>query len=195
MPNSLNQESLPHSSDSLLLSGGITPQLQAQKPQAPNLIELATPKPHPQPQQPHQQPQHAATPQADHSQVAQYIQQASRFSGVDPGLLAAVSYVESSYNPNAQSPVGAIGYMQLMPETAKGLGVNPYDPMQNMVGGARYLRQLYQQYGNWYSALAAYNGGGQAVEYMRRHGTLEGYGNNETYNYVNRIYRLMQYGR
>ena len=76
-----------------------------------------------------------------------------------PQLLAALVKYESGGNQNAKSSAGAIGLTQLMPSTAKALGVNPYDPWQNLLGGAKYLRQQYDKFGNWALALAAYNAG------------------------------------
>lgn len=79
--------------------------------------------------------------------------------GIDPSLALEVAYVESSFNQNAVSSAGAIGVFQLMPETAAGLGVNPYDLNQNIQGGITYLRQLLAQFGDPTAALAAYNWG------------------------------------
>ena len=80
--------------------------------------------------------------------------------GVDPQLALAVARQESGFNQEARSPVGAIGVFQLMPATAKWLGVDPYNVEQNIEGGIRYLSQLLAQYGNDMNrALAAYNWG------------------------------------
>lgn len=97
--------------------------------------------------------------------VASVVSRASKLTGVPDVVLAAVSKVESGFNPHARSPVGAMGMMQLMPGTAKTLGVeNPSDPLENMVGGALYLRQQYQKYHSWPLAFAAYNAGPGAVD-------------------------------
>lgn len=93
-------------------------------------------------------------------QFATALTQAASAANVSPTLLASLVWQESRWNPQAVSPKGAIGLAQLMPATARGLGVNPSDPAQNLVGGARYLRQLLDSFdGNVEKALAAYNAG------------------------------------
>jgi soluble lytic murein transglycosylase-like protein len=103
----------------------------------------------------------AATPRWDDIVVAH----AQRHS-LRPELVRAVIQVESGYNPSATSPKGAMGLMQLMPATARELGVrNAYDPEENIRGGTAYLRQLLDRYdGNEELALAAYNAGSGAVD-------------------------------
>jgi hypothetical protein len=83
--------------------------------------------------------------------------------GIDPRLIVAVIACESSFRPNAIGKKGEIGLGQLKPETAAGLGVNPYDPIQNIDGCARYLRQQLERFGDLALALAAYNAGPNAV--------------------------------
>ena len=92
---------------------------------------------------------------------------AARKHGVPEDLFLRLVQQESGWNAQARSHKGALGLAQLMPETARRLGVDPRDPVQNLDGGARYLSQQYTRFGNWPHALAAYNAGPGAVEKYR----------------------------
>lgn len=110
------------------------------------------------------------------------VRRIAREEGIRPRLLRALIRQESGNNRGAVSPAGAIGRTQLMPGTARSLGVNPYNDSQNVRGGARYLRQQLDRFGNEREALAAYNAGPGAVE---KYGGVPPYA--ETRNYVRSI--------
>jgi soluble lytic murein transglycosylase-like protein len=119
----------------------------------------------------------AATP------YAAEIDAAAAKHGVDPALLRALIRQESNFNANAVSPAGARGLTQLMPGTAAALGVDASDPAQAIEGGARYLRQQLDRFGDDPAkALAAYNAGPGAVQ---RFGGVPPYA--ETQNYVRKV--------
>jgi soluble lytic murein transglycosylase-like protein len=120
---------------------------------------------------------------ADLSQLADA---AARRHGIDPELVRAVVEVESAFQPSAVSRKGAQGLMQLMPATARSLGVSdPLDPSANLDGGTRHLRSLLGRYGgDLPKALAAYNAGEGAVA---RHNGVPPY--KETREYVDRVLR------
>jgi soluble lytic murein transglycosylase-like protein len=99
--------------------------------------------------------------------------------GVPADLFLRLVQQESGWKPQIRSHAGAIGLAQLMPGTAAFLGVDPTDPRQNLEGGARYLKQMYNKFGTWRLALAAYNAGPGAVQ---KYGGIPPY--KETQNYV-----------
>lgn len=88
---------------------------------------------------------------------------AAKRHGIPVSLFERLVTAESNWNPRAKSHAGAIGLAQLMPQTAKILGVNPRVPRENLEGGARYLRMQYDRFKSWRLALAAYNAGPEAV--------------------------------
>jgi soluble lytic murein transglycosylase-like protein len=118
------------------------------------------------------------------SDLVGLVEQAARRHGLDPALVLAVVSVESAFRPEAVSPKGAQGLMQLMPRTAASLGVeDAFDPEQNVDAGVRHLEALVRLYGgNLTRALAAYNAGQGAVA---RHGGVPPY--RETRAYVRRV--------
>jgi len=121
------------------------------------------------------------------------IRSAASFNEVDESLIRAIIHAESAYQPDARSPKGAQGLMQLMPATAADLQVgNPFDPAENIEGGTRYLSQLLAEFnGNVELATAAYNAGPNAVY---KYGGVPPY--DETREYVRRVKILYErYGR
>jgi soluble lytic murein transglycosylase len=113
-----------------------------------------------------------------------HIKMTCKLYGLDCNLVRAMILAESGFNPQAVSPKGAMGLMQLMPDTSRDLGVlNPFDPQQNIDGGARYLRMMLDQFGNDTAlALAAYNAGPEAVT---KHGGIPPF--DETQIYVKTV--------
>ncbi len=121
---------------------------------------------------------------ADHMEIQRLAREASERHGLEPALVLAVCKAESAFDSLAVSRAGAQGVMQLMPATARSLGVtNSFDPHQNIDGGTRYLKSLMQRYrNNTTLALAAYNAGPTKV---RRYGGVPPY--KETRKYVKRV--------
>ncbi|WP_199170501.1 lytic transglycosylase domain-containing protein [Caulobacter sp. FWC2] len=111
--------------------------------------------------------------------VRQQISTAANAYALDPKLVEAVAWRESRFHTGALSAKGAIGVMQLMPGTARDLGVDPHDPVQNIRGGALYLRRMMSAFGGDVRlALAAYNAGPAAV---RKHGGVPPYAETQAY--------------
>jgi soluble lytic murein transglycosylase-like protein len=114
------------------------------------------------------------------------ILRAAEEHSLDPALIKAVIHAESAFNPQAVSPKGALGLMQLMPGTARMMGVrNAFVPESNIAGGTRYLAQLIKRHGRLDHALAAYNAGDVPVQ---RYNGIPPFA--ETRNYVRRVLQL-----
>lgn len=116
-------------------------------------------------------------------QLKEIARQKARTYGVNEDIFLRLVGAESGWNPRAKSGAGAMGLVQLMPGTAQGLGVSdPYDPVQSLTGGARYLSQQLKRFGSYDKALAAYNAGPGNVE---RYGGIPPF--KETQSYVKKI--------
>jgi soluble lytic murein transglycosylase len=128
----------------------------------------------------------------------QIVRGHARHYDLDPALLAAVIYQESKFKASARSSSGAVGLMQLLPSTAKGIALHTggtafrvndlYDPEINVRYGAWYLRHLIEKYGDEETALAAYNAGQDNVDRWRRDGV--GIQFPETRAYIKRVEEL-----
>ena len=119
--------------------------------------------------------------------ITQAILYVSNIYGVDPLLITSIMEQESKFNLSSNSPAGAIGLMQIMPGTADMIGVNPYDPLGNIIGGVSYLKSQIEKFEGWgiYAvtyAVAAYNAGPQAI---LQYSGVPPY--NETQNYVRNV--------
>jgi soluble lytic murein transglycosylase-like protein len=129
---------------------------------------------------------HAASAQAAlraRTEISKLVEQTARAHDVDPLLVHSMIRVESNYNPSAVSPKGAEGLMQLIPSTARMLGVSDsFDPGQNIEGGVKYLKYLQGVYKDDRLALAAYNAGPGAVD---KYKSIPPYP--ETQNYVKQV--------
>ena len=126
---------------------------------------------------------------SNHSKFEEIISEAATRHGLDPDLIRAIIQIESGWIPDARSPKGAIGLMQLMPDTSSNLAVsNPFDPKANILGGTKYLSRLIERFrGNLVLALAAYNAGPEKV---KRYKGIPPYP--ETRRYVRNILKQWQ---
>lgn len=152
-----------------------------------NSSKEPTPTPPPAPPvEPTREPAMNLSPKANDFEAL--VQKYAKLNNLRPEMVRSVIQTESQWNPNAKSPVGAMGLMQLMPDTARELGVtNPYDPEDNIKGGTKYLRQMLDKYnGNEKLAIAAYNAGPGRVD---RAGGVPDI--KETKEYVGKVTGLM----
>ncbi|HXH01773.1 MAG TPA: lytic transglycosylase domain-containing protein [Candidatus Competibacteraceae bacterium] len=155
-----------------ILSLLLTPTAEAQSAPAPisSFAEMLRP-PHP-------------INEAGRRRYTPHIERIARSQRIDPALIHAVISAESGYDTHAVSPKGAMGLMQILPETAAELGLaDPFEPLANIEAGVRHLKRLMRRYPNIQIALAAYNAGEGAVE--RRTRTIPPYP--ETQRYVVRV--------
>lgn len=118
--------------------------------------------------------------------IRELVHRVAEYLKLSPRLLEAVALAESGGDQGAVSRAGAIGVMQLMPGTARGLGVNPWDLEQNVLGGSLYLKRQLDRYGSIPLALAAYNAGPRAVE---KYNGIPPY--KETHQYITRVLSIM----
>jgi hypothetical protein len=109
----------------------------------------------------------AALPKSQYVAIAR---QAAVSNGIPPDYFVQQINAESSFNPNAVSPSGAVGIAQMIPSTAAGVGANPYEPVSALNGAARLMAGYYKQYGDYAKALAAYNAGSGTLEYALKAG-------------------------
>ncbi|MCW7470872.1 lytic transglycosylase domain-containing protein [Leptospira kanakyensis] len=117
--------------------------------------------------------------------ILETIESIAKSQGMDPNLVKAMVKAESGFKPKAVSPKGAMGLMQLMPETAESLGVNdPFNPEENIGGGVKFLKGLMKEFKDPEKAIAAYNAGPGAV---KRYKGIPPY--EETQKYVNKVKR------
>jgi soluble lytic murein transglycosylase len=124
------------------------------------------------------------SPSVERSSFDRFIALAAKQHGISEPLLKAIIKAESNFDPRAVSKKGAIGLMQIMPDTLKDLNINdPFDPKQNIMGGAQYLKFLMKRFeGNLPLAIAAYNAG---PENVKRYNNIPPF--KETENYVRRV--------
>lgn len=175
---SLWERAAPHSTFLVILTCLV---LVAWSPAAPGAAELSAVD-----QEKCSRPSAAGSP-ADKPVIGELVDKHADRLGVDPNLVYAVMRQESGFNSRAVSPKGAMGLMQLMPETAVSMGVrDPFDPEENIRGGIKYLRFCLDRFGgDLAKALAAYNAGPQAVE---KYGGCPPF--TETRDYIARVMQL-----
>ncbi len=118
--------------------------------------------------------------------AAETVKQATAYN-LAPSFVAAVIAAESSWRPEAVSNKGAVGLMQLMPGTARSLGVDPWNWRENVAGGARYLKMMLDRFGNVETALAAYNAGPTRIANISRGGSARDRWPRETRMYVAKV--------